>query len=216
VDKEHIELFIQASKKINASDEEIRQLLLNKGVSDQDIENALQHITTTTSVQVNTPSDFHISMWDTFEHVLMFITLYILAVSVTLTLKFFVNTWLPDPVYARNTISFSNTYMNTILWWYLSAIIVAEPLFAFFFLNITKRTLQNPNIRQLRTRKTLTYLTLIFTFLVLLTYLIVTIYTLISGNITLNYCLNALIPVVISGTIFLYYFLQIKEDKTIQ
>jgi hypothetical protein len=150
------------------------------------------------------------SMWDAFEHILLFISLYVLSISIGLALYFFIDEWFP----AITQYSQSDSYWRyNSLRGFIAAIIVAYPLFSFFFWRVTKRTLQNPGLRTLKSRKALIYLTLIITFIIVVCYVIGTIYAFLSGDLTLNFILHFLVTVLISGIIFGYYLQQVKEDR---
>ena len=155
-----------------------------------------------------------VGMWDAFEHVLMFISMYIFASSSSMLLHTFVDTWLPDIAATSNMLYNSySEFGSTLARGYLAAIIVSFPIFAFLFIRITKRTKLNPAVRNLQLRKSLIYLTLTATFIILIWKLINVVYTLLSGSIGINFLMHFIITVSISGLIFTYYFLQVKEDR---
>ncbi len=156
------------------------------------------------------------TMWDAFEHILMFISLYVMATSIALTLYFFADKWFPGVTaesYYRSS-SWNDLKLN-LLRGYLAALIVSFPLFAYFFLHITKRTMLNPAMRSIKSRKTLIYITLIVAFIIMLVNIVSTVYNLLSGNITLNFVLHLLITLSVTGVIFVYYLYQVREDRKI-
>ncbi|OGM28050.1 hypothetical protein A2962_05540 [Candidatus Woesebacteria bacterium RIFCSPLOWO2_01_FULL_39_61] len=155
-------------------------------------------------------SDSH-TMWDAFEHILLFISLYIFTIFLSLLIHYFIDRWIPKS--GRSTSSFYGG--NTTIRMYLSAIIVSFPIFAYLFLRVTKRTMENPKLRKLKSRKFLIYTTLVVTFLVSLTTVIIIVYNFLGGNISLNFVAHFLTTLVISGTIFAYYLRQVKEDRQI-
>lgn len=160
-----------------------------------------------------TPLPESVGMWDAFEHVLMFISMYVFASSSSMLLHTFVDTWLPDVTTTNSMYNSYNDLGSVLTRAYLSAIIVSFPIFAFLFLRITKHTKLNPTIRSLKLRKSLIYITLTVTFIILIWKLINTVYTMLSGNIGVNFLLHFVITVSVSGLIFAYYFLQVKEDR---
>jgi len=155
-------------------------------------------------------------MWDVFEHILLFISLYVFATTFTLLLHTFVNKWVP-PVSTgyTNLYSIANTYSSTIIRGYLSAIIVSYPLFLFLFLRITKNTLANHDLRKIRARKIMIYLTLVITFIISLINFISIVYNFLSGNVSFNFLLHFFTTFGVSSLIFLYYLNQVKEDRQI-
>ncbi len=163
-------------------------------------------------------SDYTGSMWDTFEHVLLFISLGVLATNIALLLHHFVNIWIKVPTQLSDQYGLSyleDVFLNTFIRGFMAAIIVSYPVFSFLFLKITKRTLENPNNRSLKARKVLIYITLIITFLLVLANIITLVYNLLGGNINLNFVSHFLVTVTIAGIIFGYYLEQIKEDRKI-
>ena len=156
------------------------------------------------------------SMWDAFQHILMFISLYTLAISIILLLGYYIDRWFP--AFSKSTYSYSSafrsSYINTSsLFGYLSAIIVSLPIFAYLFIRISNRTATHPELRLLSSRLILIYITLFLTFIVCFSSLIAIVYTFLRGNITLNFVLHILVYLGICGAIFYYYVEQVKEDK---
>lgn len=209
-------IYINQAKSQNIPDEQIKNILLQNGWAKLDIDMAfggvnLPQAPFPPSPIKNDPAQGN--MWDAFEHILLFISLYVLATSVGLMLNYFVDKWSPAITDVYN--NYADQWQLTVLRGYLSAIIVSFPLFAFFFIQITKRTLNHPSIRNLKSRKTLIYLTLVGTFLIMLWNIIFIVYQLLNGNVTLNFILHFLVVVGISAIIFVYYLLQVKEDRRI-
>lgn len=151
------------------------------------------------------------SMWDAFEHILLFISLYVFVTSLALLIHYLVDKWVPRFPGSRY-LSYSSVG-NTVLRGYLSAILVSYPLFVFFFLRITKRTFKNPELRKIKPRKTLIYLTLIITFIVSLINIISIVYSFLGGNVTGNFLAHFFVTFLISGIIFAYYLFQVREDR---
>ncbi len=156
------------------------------------------------------------TMWDAFEHILMFISLYVLATAIVLILNFFIDKWFPGV----NVQSYSygnsfNDFQVTLLRGYLASLIVSYPLFSFFFLSTTKRTMQNPALRNLKARKSLIYFTLVITFIIMLINVISLVFKLLSGDVTTNFVLHLIALSLVSGFIFVYYLFQVREDRKI-
>lgn len=151
------------------------------------------------------------TMWDAFEHILMFISLYVLAITFALTIHLFVDRFFPGV--PENTYRSSNNYELGMLRGYMAALIVSYPLFALFFLRIVGRTTKNPLIRAIPARKFLIYATLVVTFIIVTGSIINIIYTLLNGNVTFNFFLHFLVTSGVSGVIFAYYLQQVKEDR---
>jgi len=208
--------YIKAEKAKQVPDESIRSSLLSAGWSTTDIDAAFGN--TNQKVPLPPPAPFKPttvqvgSMWDAFQHVLMFISLYVFASSVALILHYFVDKYLPG-IDLNSYGSISTMIGSAALYGYLSALIVSFPLWAFFFLKINLQTGKLPQIRQLSARRMLIYLTLIGTFITMMANVISTVFSFLSGNISLNFGLHFIITTSIAAIIFKYYLDEVKEDR---
>jgi hypothetical protein len=167
----------------------------------------------TSSLHLATYSD-DVSAWDTFENVLLFISLYVFSTSLVNVLHALVDSWMP-PVSIMTGLTASDGWTHTRLTIFGASLLVSFPFFAFFFSDVTRRTLKNPHIRQLKSRKNLIYITLVIAFLVVMYNIIWLVYNLLSGNVTVNFLINFATTLVIFGVIFLYYILQVRTDKSV-
>ncbi|OGK09938.1 hypothetical protein A2767_00990 [Candidatus Roizmanbacteria bacterium RIFCSPHIGHO2_01_FULL_35_10] len=216
--------YIKQARLKGLSDQEINTSLINEGWSSIDIQKAMEN---KGELKVPKPNDelenpqqtskagTSLSMWDAFEHILLFISLYVLATSVALTLHYFVDKWFPGVIEDSYNYRYKDSWNLTLLRGYIASLIVSYPLFAFFFLKVAKRTEEYPDVRNLNARKSLTYFTLVVTFIIVLVNIISLIYGFLNGNATINFILHFLITVSVSGAVFAYYLNQVKEDKKI-
>ncbi len=221
--------YIQAARKRDLSDRTIRENLLAEGWELSAVEAALAAdlpvpkppkgsrvqspaAPATPPLPAGTAAISSPTMWDAFEHILMFISMYVLAITIGLTLSLFVEKWVPGTpdIYGYGS---NNSWKLSMLRGYIASLIVSYPLFAFFFLRITRRTMDNPFVRTLKARKFLIYLTLVVAFIVVISNVISIIFNFLNGNVTFNFFLNFLIIVSISSLIFFYYLQQVKEDR---
>ena len=214
---EELSEYIKKARAKNISDSEITNSLLKTGWGNEDIREALSN---KFSLEAPTPQGLevpikttHYGMWVAFEHILLFISLYVMATSLALTLHTFVDKWFPGVPVDGSFGRYIDTFRSTLLRGYLASLIVSTPMFSLFFLHITKRTKEEPNMRSLRARKILIYITLVGTFLFLLYSLIKIIYAFLDGNITFNFILHFLVTSGVSGIIFAYYLNEVKEDR---
>jgi len=212
--------FITKQRANGLSQDQIKSNLLSIGWDRDQVETALrttppeqEAIPKPPSTPAETPAHSSAQapgMWDSFQHILMFISMAVLAISLALTLHLYIDKWMPGV-----TPSYSSSYYSTSeVIAYMAAMIVSFPLFAFFFLKVTKRTQANPSIRNLRSRKFLIYATLVITFLVVMAVIVHAVYGLLIGNFSLNFFLHFLTTVGVSSLIFVYYLTQVKEDRT--
>lgn len=212
---ETIEQYIERLRSQNVSDDEIRKNLISAGWNERDVNKVLTPPPPSHSSDSipPPPSKGTHSMWDAFEHILLFISLYVLATSIALILHFFVDEQLPAIEVQRSYSYLTSSWKYSLLRGYNAALIVAYPLFAFFFWRVTKRTLANPSLRNLRSRKFLIYLTLVIAFIIMISNIIATIYSFLNGNLTMNFIMHIIITLVVTAVVFGYYLEQVHEDR---
>lgn len=205
--------YIKKAQAKNLTNKQIRTNLLAEGWTPDMVNEGLQNSTPSSNLEAPRPTLApHTSMWDAFEHVLLFISLYTLATSAALSIHLFIDRFLPG--INTSKISFVyDTFSLTLMRGYTASLIVSYPLFAFLFLHITKRTQSNPDLRNLKSRKILIYLTLILTFLFMIGNIIGLVFTFLGGNVTFNFLLHFVTTIGVSGIIFGYYLIQVKADR---
>lgn len=208
--------YIKKARDQKISEADIADDLLKAGWSNEEISSALLNVSRPDPgfhTRLEPPIKFvHYGMWVAFEHILLFISLYVMATSLALTLHLYVDKWFPG-VSGGGIGRYIGSFNSSLLRGYLSALIVSTPMFSGLFLRIVKRTQQDSNLRALRARKILIYITLIGTFLFLMYGIIKIVYTLLSGNITFNFVLHFLVTSGVSGIIFAYYLNEVKSDR---
>lgn len=207
--------YIRKSRIEGYTDDTIKNNLIEVGWNLKDINDTLG-ISSSNNVPMPgasiPPSPSYTNMWDAFEHVLMFISLYFMATSFALILHQFINKWAPGTDSYRYSSSISS-FSDWILRASLASLIVTFPLFAFFHLDINKRTLKNNAIRNLKSRRTLIYTTLVGTFLIMLGKIIQTVFNFLNGNVSFNFILHFFVTVSVSAMIFAYYLYQVRADR---
>ncbi len=157
-------------------------------------------------------SSGNVSMWDSFEHILLFISLYSMGTSIALILHALIDQWILDS--AINQYDYYGTeWRADSLRLYLAFLIVSYPIFAYMFNRVSKKTDIEPALRRLKSRKILIYITLIVTFLLYMTSIGQTIYKLLSGSLTANFMAHALTTIILTGIVFYYYLQQVKDDR---
>ncbi|HSW47554.1 MAG TPA: DUF5671 domain-containing protein [Candidatus Saccharimonadales bacterium] len=212
--------YIKKSQSEEKSEIEIRSNLAQAGWDGKSIDDGFHAINNTNAVptppsDVPRPPTGYANMWDAFEHILMFISLYFMSTAFAMLLHQFTDKWAPG---VANTTSYYGyfgltNYYDWILKSSLACVMVTFPLFAYFHLDLNKRTLKNPLLRSIRVRKQLIYFTLIITFLILVKKIIETIFNLLNGDVSMNFVLHLIITVAVSGAVFIFYLHQVKEDR---
>lgn len=210
--------YIKKSVSEKKSEAEIRTNLSNAGWDTKSIDDGFAQLTNpvpTPPSDVPRPVTGYANMWDAFEHILMFISLYFMSTAFAMLLHQFVDKWAPGIPNTNSYYSFfgMSSYSEWVLKSSLACLLVTFPLFAYFHLDLSKRTLKNPQLRSIRIRKQLIYFTLIVTFLIMVKKVIETIFNLLNGDVSPNFLLHLLISVGISGAIFIIYLHQVREDR---
>src|SRR3990167_11137880 len=155
------------------------------------------------------------SLWDTFEHILLFISLYVYAIAFTLMLHQFVDVLVPGGGKYVMRGDYFNSFSKYIVRGYMASLIVAYPLFSFFFIRVKKRIMNNLEIRHLRPRKTLIYFTMVVAFIIVLSSIISIIFNFLNGNVSVNFVLHFLATVLVAGLIFAYLLNEVKEERKV-
>lgn len=202
--------------------EEITKKLSSVGWSEEKINQAFVSISEniplpslpSVEITANKPdeSSGNVSMWDSFEHILLFISLYSMGTSISLIIHALIDSWIQDPAIYQYDY-YGNQWRADSLRLYLAFLIVSYPIFAFMFNRISKKTDVEPALRKLKSRKILIYITLIITFLLYMTSIGQTIYKLLSGSLTVNFMAHALTTITLTGVVFYYYLQQVKDDR---
>jgi hypothetical protein len=149
----------------------------------------------------------YVSAQEAFMYLLLFLTLYVSAVSLG-TIGFqLVNAWMPDtiPVYMD--------YRTSALRQALASLIIAYPIFFTLSALLRKAISRDPEKRNSKIRKWLTYITLFIASGVIIGDLISLVFSFLQGELTIRFVLKIGIIAAIAGTIIGYYIWEIREDE---
>lgn len=151
----------------------------------------------------------YLSAREAFMYLVMFLTLYISAVSFGTLLFQFINKWYPDPLlYMSPNISAIREAA--------SSLIISYPVFVFVAWRLERAIRRDPEKRTSKVRKWLTYVTLFIAAGVIIGDLITLVSNLLRGELTTPFVLKVIVVGVIAGTIFGYYLIDLrKEEKSI-
>ncbi len=148
---------------------------------------------------------------DVFLHLLAILTLYGSGVSFGALLFNHIDIWMPDRLqdmyWAResafNAIRFS-----------IASLIIVFPVYLLTTRFLNKTYFENPSRRNMRIRKWLVYFTVFATALVIIGDLVSLVYNLLGGEVTARFLLKTLTVFFVAGSIFFYYFWDLKTHKT--
>ena len=195
--------YVKSAQAAGVSNDDIRNTLSSKQIDPAEIDKVLN----------GSPKIIgNNSLWDIFEHFLMFFSMLIYVVSIGLFWHYCVDKLIPvnsQDIYGSLGTAFSAMMING----YLAGIIVSFPFFTVLFLRVTRNSFLHPELRNLNSRKTLIYLTLAITFIIMTSNIIGFVYNLLNGNIGLNFVAHLALTLFMNGFIFAYYFYQVREDR---
>lgn len=202
--------FIEESRKKGVPDEAIKEVLTDNGWDKKLVIKSMYEVEAPVPEAENEKSDKlkrqNITLWDTFTHILMFISLAVFAFAFGMILHELVDEFVKNPLY-------NNYRYGPDISGYLAALIVSTPIFFGLFIYNYKRTQKYAELKNLLTRKILIYLTLIYTFGHILVKLIITITQLLEGDFSLNFALHFVITVAINLVIFIYFLFDVIEAR---
>ncbi len=200
--------YITNAREKNVTDEEIKNHLISAGWQPEQVAQALSQ-QTDLPVPPPPPSIAHVGMWTGFLYILFFVSLYVLATSVTGIFHI----WIDKAIPSTQTTSFFTFESSSITRGYIAAIIVSYPLFLALSFALKRQMLKQPAVKNIRSRKILIYITLIGTFLIMLGDIIATSYAFLAGTVTDNVIRHLLVTFLIAGSIFYYFILEVKNDR---
>lgn len=143
---------------------------------------------------------------ETFHYLLMFVSLAITVTSVGGAYFNAIDNYIKDPL------DYMGPYRFESLRWQLAAIIVASPVFFFVTRAVRRLVARAPELRRSGIRKWITYLALFIAAAVILGDLINVLAKFFGGELTPRFIWKSLTVLVISGLVFGYYFLEMRQD----
>ena len=152
-----------------------------------------------------------VSPKDVFMHLLAIVTLYVSAVTFLVLLFQFIDIAFPD-VLLRGYYALQGSY--SMIRFSIATLLVVFPVYVFTMRFLNKSYEANPTKRDLRIRKWLIYFTLFIVALVVIGDLVALINSFLGGEITTRFSLKALSILFVTGSIFFYYFSDIKKHNT--
>lgn len=148
------------------------------------------------------------TMWSSFQNVLTFIALAVFAGSIYYLWSTFINSWVPVVNNGYSGYVSSYGINNSI-----AALLVSAPVFISLFFITNKKYSADPQMKKSPSKKLLNYITLIITFIILLSQTIFAITTTLNDKFTVNYGCQILLTFAITGTIFAYYLYEVRIEK---
>lgn len=148
---------------------------------------------------------------DVFLHLLAILTLYASATSFLVLIFQYINVLLPDPLeFGRYAVS---SAYGTIRW-AISTLVIVFPVYLLTSRFLNKTYLAEPSKRNLRIRKWLIYFTLFVAALIIIGDLVALINNLLGGELTPRFLFKVLAIFFVAGSVFGYYFWDLRKHKT--
>ena len=147
---------------------------------------------------------------DFFLHLLAIVALYTSAISLSILVFQYINIYLPDALdsgfyYARGIMSLIRNSLATL--------IVFFPVYLFSIRHLNKEYFRNPEKKELRIRKWLIYFTLFAAALIIMGDLVALIRNFLEGELTARFLLKVLTIGFVAGSVFNYYFSELKNKS---
>ena len=142
---------------------------------------------------------------DIFLHLLAIITLYVSAGSLVTLLFQYINIFF-------HGYTLQSAYST--IRWTISTLVIVFPVYVLTSWFLNKGYTANPSKRNLRIRKWLIYFTLFVATVIIIGDLVTLIYNLLGGELTVRFLLKTLAVFLVSGSVFTYYFWDVRKYKT--
>lgn len=200
--------FVRSALEKQQSKSRIKQALKEGGWPEDEIVNALDayaDVDFPVPVPKRKP---YLSAREAFLYLVLFLTLYISAISIGTLWFQFINRWMPDVTefaYGDPTIS--------IIRQATASLIITFPIFLFVSRMLRRAIKRDPEKRGSKIRKWLTYITLFIAAGVIIGDLITLVTNVLSGELTLRFVLKVLAVFLIAGTIFGYYLWDLRKEE---
>lgn len=209
---QELKKYIQDALGRGASQAEIAKTLGDSGWSDGVIQKTMDQFAGVDAYGVPVPAprmQAHQIARDLCIYVLTFVTLSMSACALGGLLFDIINRWLPDA--ANQYHDFNNSGVN----WAIAQLVIAFPVYGWLSNVVNREVNRHPEKRESLIRKLLIYFIVVITAIVGLGDLVTTLYTFLSGEITMRFVMKALVVLGISGTVFLYYLAEMKRDDAL-
>lgn len=148
---------------------------------------------------------------DVFLHLLAIIALYVSAGTFISLVFNYINVLFPDQL---DSYYYSVAAIYDSMRLSIATLIVTLPVYVLTTRFLNKMYIGMPSLRNLRIRKWLIYFTLFLTAIVVMGDGVVLIYNLLKGELTLRFILKVITVLFVAGSIFWYYYVDLKIHKT--
>lgn len=202
--------FVKEALAKGASRGQIAEILAKAGWPQDEIQNALdQYLDVAFPIPVPRRKPY-LSAREAFLYLLLFLTLYISAISVGTLMFQYANLWLPDPV--QDLYQYEDAIRSTIRW-ATASLVIAFPLYLWITTILAGAIKRDPEKRGSRVRKWLTYITLFIAAAVIIVDLITLLFNFLGGELTLRFAIKVATVAAIAGSIFGFYLWDLRKEE---
>lgn len=145
-----------------------------------------------------------------FFYMLSLVALIFMALSTGMIIFQIINKTIVDIA-----LSFPGGFDSGAMKFAIAAVIITTPIYYLMMWQINKNLISGELNKDAGVRKWLTYLILFITSVVMIGWLIATILSFLDGELTTKFILKAITAIVISASIFSYYFYDIKRENVL-
>ncbi len=201
--------FVRDALRAGESREAITKVLRNAGWPEAQVARAMEaYVSSDFPLPVPRPRA-QLSAREAFVYLLLYTTLLICAVQFGALLFNLIDLNFPDTLDR----AYATQNRDSAIRFAISSLVVAFPLFLFLSYIVAKDIKRNPAVRLSSVRKWLTYLALFVAATVLMGDFIFLLSKFLDGDLTTRFVLKSLTVAMISGSIFGYYFLGLRQEE---
>lgn len=146
---------------------------------------------------------------DIFLHLLAIIALYVSAGSFIALLFQYINLGFPDPIAGGDYYGIRSVY--SVIRWSIATLVIVFPAYLGASWLLNKSYAAAPAKKNLRIRKWLIYFTLFAAAIIIAGDLVALIFNLLGGELTARFLLKMLTILFVIGSVFVYYFWDLKR-----
>ena len=204
--------FLKQALETGETTESITQALKKAGWQDEEIRAALRTYVRVEGFALPVPRrEPYLSAREAFFYLVLFLTLYISAVSFGTLLFSFIERAIPDVLqgYYNDQSTLSTIRTST------ASLIITFPIFVALTRFLERDLERDPQKRGSKVRKWLTYLTLFIAAVSIIVDLIVLVGSLLSGELTTRFLLKVAVVLFVAGVAFGYYLWDLRRDEAL-
>ncbi|MBI4117576.1 MAG: hypothetical protein HY453_00630 [Parcubacteria group bacterium] len=200
--------FVKNSIDRGIEKKSIETVLKKAGWSPDDVKNAFDRFYLTDYPIAIPKRSPYLNAREAFLLLIVFTTLYISAINFGILIFQYINYWFFDPI------SFPEGDFSTItVRSALASLIIAFPIFLLVSRAVEQSFAAILEKKESKIYKWLTYITLFVTTIVMIVDLIMLMNNLLAGELTWRFSLKVLTVLIIAGTVFTYYLLDLRRGE---